>query len=388
MITLNSADSALKSFYLDAISEALNYKANPFLAKLQQSSSDVVGKDVRKVFRNSFEDGIAAGTETGDLPKAYKSKYQTFVAPLKNLYGTIEISDKALRASANNEGAFVNILNEEMNALIKNATYNFSRMVFGDGNGSIATIQSIVEGEITVDNIRPFYVGMKISLGVLEAYEECIVEEVNKTKSTIRVYCESGGYIDDVVLPAGTKAYLYGAKGNELTGLEAIFSDKPLYGVARSVEGMKPYTANVNNNAITENDIQTAIDNVEERTGCKVDMIFCSWGVRRVLQDYYRKAGVEVPMMKAADGEMVMHFNGIPVYVDRFCPKGTMYLLTTENFKLHQLCDWQWLEAEDGKILKQLSGKPVYQATLVKYAELLCENPGAQAMIQGIAETV
>ncbi|MFQ7078746.1 MAG: hypothetical protein ACLRSW_12850 [Christensenellaceae bacterium] len=29
----------------------------------------------------------------------------------ENLYGTIEISDKALRASANSEGAFVSLLN-------------------------------------------------------------------------------------------------------------------------------------------------------------------------------------------------------------------------------------------------------------------------------------
>jgi hypothetical protein len=58
-----------------------------------------------------------------------------------------------------------------------------------------------------------------------------------------------------------------------------------------------------------------------------------------------------------------------------------MYLLNTDFFKLHQLCDWQWLETEDGKILKQTPGKPVYTATLVKYAELVCDNPSAQGML-------
>jgi hypothetical protein len=41
---------------------------------------------------------------------------------------------------------------------------------------------------------------------------------------------------------------------------------------------------------------------------------------------------------------------------------------------------------EDGKILKQVPDKPVYKATLVKYAELICSRPCGQAMIRGIME--
>ena len=84
-------------------------------------------------------------------------------------------------------------------------------------------------------------------------------------------------------------------------------------------------------------------------------------------------------------GYTALDFNGVPLVADRFCPKATMYLLNTDCFKLYQLCDWQWLESEDGKILKQVAGKPVYTATLVKYAELICENPSAQAKLAGIS---
>ena len=61
MVTLNSADSVLKSFYLDAISERLNSKINPFIAKLERTANDVVGKDVRKVIRNDINGGMGAG---------------------------------------------------------------------------------------------------------------------------------------------------------------------------------------------------------------------------------------------------------------------------------------------------------------------------------------
>jgi hypothetical protein len=90
--------------------------------------------------------------------------------------------------------------------------------------------------------------------------------------------------------------------------------------------------------------------------------------------------------MEIEGGFKAISFNGIPVVADRFCPEGTMYLLNTDDFIVHQLCDWQWLEGEDGKILKQVPGKPVYTATLVKYAELMCNKPSGQGMLSGITE--
>ncbi len=46
MVTLNTADSALKTYYLDAVKELLNAQANPLLARIRQSSENVVGKNV------------------------------------------------------------------------------------------------------------------------------------------------------------------------------------------------------------------------------------------------------------------------------------------------------------------------------------------------------
>ena len=70
MVTMETADNALKSFYLDAVSEALNLNVNPLLAQIRQSIADVWGKDVRKLVRYGVNGGIGAGTETGTLPAA------------------------------------------------------------------------------------------------------------------------------------------------------------------------------------------------------------------------------------------------------------------------------------------------------------------------------
>ena len=128
------------------------------------------------------------------------------------------------------------------------------------------------------------------------------------------------------------------------------------------------------------------IDAVEARSGSAPNMIICSFGVRRALINYFTSVGTRLQTMDIEGGYKSISLNGIPVIADRFCKKGTMYLINTDDFKLCQLGDWQWMESEDGKILHQIPGKPVYTATLVKYAELLCIRPNAQARINGIEE--
>ncbi len=389
MVTLNSADKALKSFYLQAITDSLDTKANPFLAKIQKTSNSVTGKDVIKVVRLGVNGGISAGTETGDLPTASSNKYIQFKSTLKNLYGTLEISDKAIRASANNDGAFVNLLNDEMEGLVKSANYNFGRMLFGNGQGLLATVASIVDDEtVRLSSLKNVAEGMMVDLiaaGSKNVIMKNIkVESINYEDNSVYLTGLTTGIVSSLV-PSGTEVCLSGAKGNELTGLDAIFNANILYNCGRVNSLMRPYVKN-NVGTISENTIQEAIDAIEQVSGGKVNFIICSWGVRRALMEYYKEFKVILPSVTLEGGTQAISFNGIPVVVDRFCPDGTMYLLNTEDFKLHQLCDWQWIEAEDGKILKQVPGKPVYTATLVKYAELMCEKPCGQGMLAGITE--
>ena len=381
MVTLSSADNALKSFYLDAITDSLNMKVNPFLAKIGRTSDYVTGKEVRKTIRVGINGGIGAGTETGDLPTARGNTYQQLTATLKNLYGTIEISDKAIRASANNEGAFVNLINDEMQSLVKSASYNFGRMLFGDGTGVLGSIDDATANWVIVSNVQNFAVGMYVDVVEgSEKYQNCRVTDVDYKTSHI---CLDVDKLDDSII--GLSIVLHGSENNEITGLEALFCSENIYGVDKGQSFMKPYVDN-DFQEFTEDKLQAAIDTIEAKSGCNVDFIICSWDVRRIIKDYYQQHNISVKTMKIDGGFTAIDFMGIPVVVDRFCPAGTMYLLSSECFKLYQLCDWQWLEAEDGKILKQVPGKPVYTATLVKYAELLCDNIAGQGKLTSITQ--
>ena len=388
-ITISSADKALKSLYLDAISEQLDGKVNPLLSAIEKSTNDVWGKEVKKLAIYGLNGGIGAGTEDGELPDAVGNNYEQFVVTLKNLYGTIEISDKAIRASENNAGAFVNLLNAEMEGLLKASSFNFGRMLFGDGSGTIAKVVSVKDKDVVLNSVKNVMEGMVIDFrtadgNLISGVEGRKIIAVDRQTKTITV---SGANLTSSAVPADSIITVQGSYNNEITGLGAIFgSQDNLYGLSKTThKWLKPYVLD-KAGEITESKIQLALDTIEEQSGSAVNFIVCSWGVRRALQNLFSTTKRTFDTVELAGGFKAMSYNGIPVVADRFCPDGTMYLLNTADFTLHQLCDWQWLEGEDGKVLKQIAGKPVYTATLVKYADLICARPNGQGMISGITE--
>lgn len=387
MVTMNSADKALKSLYLGVVTEQLNTGINPFLAKISKSTSDVWGKEIRKVAQYGINGGIGAGTEDGDLPSASGNNYEQFVLTLKNLYGRIEISDKAVRASENNVGAFVNLLNAEMEGLINASTFNFGRMLFGDGSGVIGVYNGNQGDKISLESVRNVAEGM-----IIDIYDEDknLLFSSKKILGVDRVnnLVKTNLTTDEILtLIPGALITIQGSFGKEITGLGAIFKQGgELYGLSRNDHAwLNPYIETAIGD-ITENVIQKAIDYLEENAGSKVDMILCSSGVKRAFMQHLSAYKRNVDVMELNGGYKTISYNGIPIVSDRFCPEGTMYLLNTKDFTLHQLCDWEWLEGEDGKILKQNAGKPTYTATLVKYADLICNKPCGQGMLIGIKE--
>lgn len=388
MITISNASDALKTIYLGVIAEQLNTKINPFLAAVERTSNNVFGKEVKKLVTYGVNGGITSGTETGALPKAQGNSYVTLTTDLKNFFGKIEISDKALRASMDDSGAFVNLLNAEMEGLLSASKRNFARMLFGDGSGKLATTVLYSGNEnlakFKVDDASKIEAGMVIDIetsGVItNAMKNKVVKSVDHTDNVVTLTAN---------LPAAqgkdSIVYVQGSRSNELTGLESLFgTSSTLYGLTRAdYDFLTPYK-DATGGAMSAALIQDAIDHVEERSGGIVNFIVTSYAVRKKYVAYCASSNHNVDVMNLDCGYKALSYSGIPFVVDRFCGKNDMYLLNTDDFKLHQLCDWRWIEDAAGGILKQESGSAAYSATLVKYADLMCERPVGQAKITNI----
>ncbi len=386
MIDLNSAQSALKDAYLSAVSNVLNTKTNPLFAKIKQSSNDVYGRQIIKVAPYGINGGIGAGSETGELPTANGNNYVQLKTTLKNLYGNLEISDKAVRASANSNGAFVDLLSAEMEGLLNSSKFNLSRMLYGDGTGAVATLISYKDGVATMNSVKNLIEGMVVD-GYSAAGNKLVsglrIKYVNRADKTITFTTSPAAINENTIL------YVQGSRNNEITGIGAIFNESAnIYGLNRAEnKWLNPYVSTTAQE-INDNIIQTAIDFLEENSSSNVDFITCGAGVRRAYLQYLACYRRNVDVVELESGHKAISFGGIPMVVDRFVEDDTMFLLDTSKFTLHQLCDWEWIEGEGGNILRQKPGYPAYTATLVKYADLICDQPNGQAKISGIKAEV
>lgn len=391
MVTISNADKALKTFYLGVLADQLNVGINPLFAKIGQTSADVWGKEVKKLAPYGINGGIGSGDENDTLPQSGGNNYAQFTLTLKNLFGKIEISDKAIRASQNNAGAFVNLLNAEMDGLLKASKFNFGRMLYGDGDGKLATTVENVGSSanaICVDDVRNLMEGMTIDvIGANGEKETSLcgarIISIDRDKNIV-ILSKTGAS----KVGAGYGVYVQGSRGKEITGLEAIFGDSDtIYGLKRSdYSFLKPYKKTIDE-AVSIGAIQDAIDTVESTSGGTIDFIVTSYKMRKQYVDYLAKSRMNVDYLTLDGGYKALSYSGIPFVADRFVKSDSMYLLNSDDFKLHQLCDWRWLEGEGGTVLHQVADKACYSATLVKYADLLCARPMGQAKLTFTGES-
>lgn len=118
MITTYNAENSLKSIYLPVITDLLNTQTNPLLTKIEQTSNDVWGIEIRKAIEHN-------------------GKYIQLVSTLKNFYGQVEISEKAIRVFNNNGIVkFMNLANDEFEKFLSQARNDFSRMLFSEERDS------------------------------------------------------------------------------------------------------------------------------------------------------------------------------------------------------------------------------------------------------------
>jgi len=382
MVSLNSAENALKSVYLSAVTELLNTNVNPLLTKIEQTASDVWGKEIRKAVTYGINGGIGAGDEDSVLPAAHGNNYLQFVTTLKNLYGQIEITDKAIQASEGAKGAFVDLLNAELQGLLNASRFNLGRMLYGDGSGLLSNITQLGGGRFSVSRPNMLVEGLVVDIvnaANTRTHSGLRIRHVDRSSNTIM--------FETTPTPSiSPQSYMFvqGSRDREITGIGALFTGNSIYGVDRTTHPFLTPHTRTNVGQLDEIVIQEGIDRLENNAGSAVDFIACSADVKYAFQEYMSQFKRNIDIMELEGGFKTLSYNGIPLVYDRFIEDGTMYLLNTKAFKLHQLCDWRYLENENGRILRQMQGKPVYTATLVKYCDLICDKPNGQAKLTGI----
>ncbi len=387
MITLSSAENVLKDVYLGVIANQISTKTNPLFNMIKKSSRNIVGKEIRFAAPVGINGGIMAGSETCELPEGMSRPFLSLTATLKNLYGRLEISDKAIKCSSSDVNSFVNLLQDGMDSLIQASVFNLSRMLYGNGSGEVAKISEI-DGEKAVVNasggVAP---GMHVDIYKGETLKaaDVVVASVNNAERTVLF----NKTLTEMGVEAGDKLYVHNSRGNEITGLKGILANETIYGVTRAENPVLTAHKHLSfdTDAFDEAFVQTMIDAVE-RNGTTTNYISTSYELKRTYQQYLTLYKKNVEFATLENGSKYVAHVGVPIVPTSFVNQTEAYFLNTDDFTFYELGDWKWLEDEAGRVLKQHSNKPTYSATLVKYTELVCQKINGVGYCSGMKTTV
>lgn len=391
--TVKTLEQALKTQYLDPIIKMINEDNGPLFAAIEKTSEPISGETVKFALQYARHGGIGARGENDDLPVPSPRSYiQAQISP-KFLTGRINFSDKLMRVSKDDKASFVDQVSVQMEDLTTDLKDMMRRNLFGTSEGVMAKVASLGgDGKSVVieGNSRVFYPGQKIEFytatdtdQTLHGTEPAVIANVDHTSKTLYFNAAIDGAV-----AAGDKIGLVGNWNNELTGLGDIFTvDNTIYGVDRSkYKWFNPQVFDKGTDtAFSSMFMQEAIDAIDDFRGTKPNFITCNAGVLRAYmqEQLTYKRNTEYKVLDG--GVRIVSYDDVAIVKDKYMPANTMYFLNTDDFSLAQLNEWEWMD-QDGAVLHRVANKAAYEATILKYCELICRVPGAQATLTGIKE--
>jgi hypothetical protein len=150
-IGVRSSNSSIKEVY--ALDQFERENANDMGA--------VSGRQVIFPIHTARNRGRGAIPEAGTLPTAGAQSYANGTVKVKYLAQGIELTDRVIKSSETNEGAFVRALTAEIEGATTDLRKDINRQVYGTGDGVLSTISTATTSgaTVTVDSIQYIAVG-------------------------------------------------------------------------------------------------------------------------------------------------------------------------------------------------------------------------------------
>jgi hypothetical protein len=400
--TLSTADAILKDLYVGPVIEQLNYKTY-MLDQIERDSDhvDFTGRRAIVPVHASRNRGRASITDGGNLPVPGKQGWLDAIVGIKyHAYG-MSISDQAVRqADGANDGAFVNLLDEETKGLAKDMRKDMNRQIFGSQNGLLASVASGTSSTVVVtDSVQ--YLGVGDPIDVLVRATGA-VGAAGVASATITAIVPSTKTVTFSPAAAGTPdntygIYLAGSYGNEMEGLRfMIGTGRTLHGINSATAGNEFWNSTVKaaGGLAGESLFEQVADEIGAAGQGEVDTFLTTRGIRRRLADTFQsqKRYNDAQATKIHGGYTAIFVNEIPVIADDDVPKGYVFAINNDAFKWFEVAKPDWLKSKDGVVfhLGTSSGgsgrKAQWDAWFVWYAALGLTAPNRVGVITGATD--
>lgn len=387
--------SALFKTKFGKISENAYNSANVLLGTMKKEYQ-FVGEDMKVAVPTFFAGGVGSGS----LPDANPANAVKATITAKRVYAVTEIQREALKASASDEGAFVEAMKWNVQKTVEAWNRNASRIAFGDGTGALGSFSGSAAGSAAAPVLT-----ITAATWVEGHWEEGDYVNVNTLSSVFRIdsvvpstkavtLARISGSDDLTAIGAGTHVvYMQKSKDNDPLGLKAVCdaTSGTLYGVNVGRRWQATQIA-AGGSGISADIMNELIIKVQYKCGKTPKKIVTSYTQYRKILNFLEDKKVYMVDPRASELKGKVSFKGVEyisdagpigIFADRMCPDDRMYALNTDFITAHHRPDFGWFD-DDGTVFLRKNNDDAYEARYGGYYQNYI-IPTFQGVVTGLA---
>lgn len=440
-------NNILKRYYEGPLRDLIN--STRILAHV--INQDVAGIDV-------MGEMVTLGLRTGrNVGFKYSREYAPIVAPgqqgtrqarwrTRSNYGTASFTGQGVAAARSSPGAFINLMDLEINGIAEDAQHGEQRTYYSDGSGALARIAAkAVAGAVSVltldfpggiasQALGTQYIENGMRICILKTAEEAdavgataagdwVRDNAGTVSSfTITAVDYSAGTITlshNIDNEAAALQYIYVAqrgsipiaefqdahsnRGMEMNGLSSIISDANPR-LQRPATDPEPFQGFGNIDTAVENNwkayvlsnggipvpwqssfFDDALNGLAQAGNGVVKMWLTTFGIRSQFAGELISQRRYPDTLDLGGGYRAVSWNGIPLIVDKDCIRGTVFGLDTSTLGLAKMSDWEFVD-NHGLVMDRIPGFDAFIVTLRRYAEFVCNARNRNCVIKDIID--
>jgi len=400
----STLSGVLKDVYLGSVIEQLNQEVL-VVNRLDRDTQEFAGNQAVLSVHKQRSAGVFARGENVQFANPGAQLYAKPVYDIKALYGRLRITGLGRVKTATQAGAFLKVLEGEINGLRNDLKNDLARQLYADGT---ARITSGSAAAANVIDIRPIaggttntseplrkgeiYIGMIVDGGTLAnpvvRFASRDVTDVNVATGQITI---SGAVVTmtsgtDFIFKEGNA--VAGSISYEIDGLSKVMPSaaNTFGGIDASAVGNSWWdNQRINAAGGLTLDLMTQAVNTVTVAGGDTSAMISSPGMQRALFNLLQPQVRYQEPTTLHGGFKVLDYFGQPFIADRQAPFGKIFYLSEKELIMFDTGDWGWLD-EDGNILKWVVGFDAWEAVLAKYLNLGAKRRNTQLVLYGLTD--
>lgn len=397
--SLTTASDLFKIKY-GKLSQNVYNSANVILGRAKKSYN-FTGKRMDVAVPLSFSGGVGSGS----LPTANYASYDDAEITAKKMYAVCQIDRESIKASENDEGAFVRLTKHVVSKTVESYMRNMSRALFNDGTGNLGVSTAVAAGGtataptviISTATWKEANFEEKDYINIdsaANAYDVDNVWEITAVAPSTRVItlARISGSVDLTGDTGAKTLIMQNSQNNDPEGFKGVLTatSSTKYGISIARRWQAQQVAASGAGLSTDYMNQVMLQ-VEKACGKVPNLIVTSYTQYRKLLNLLedQKQYIVEPRQPELKGkvsfkgvEFMSTMGAVGVFAERFVEDDTMYFLNDNYMEIFHRPDFGWFD-DDGTVFLRDSGD-TYSARYGGYLQCYIP-PTFHGILNGLA---